>query len=688
MLLAALGSILSSSAQQPAFLTNGLVAYYPFNGDAKDASGNKNDGVVSGAVLSPDRFGNQDHAYSFPVQNGAKIVVPYSSSIAVQSGLTMAAWMLMDGGTPAGYPPRIMEIRGGDAGYGFSSVGNDNTQRQIACGWYMGGQSVSISLVTPPIAALAWKHVVFSADSLSGKAVFYLNGVAIATNAAPYDHFASKNGNYGGNALYLGSAAAGEVWGGKLDEIRLYNRSLSDSEVKALYNYESAPPNNSFITNGLVAYYPFNSDAKDASGNGNDLAAVGNPSFSVSDRVGRTGNAVSLGGNGDYFFLNKSLQGTAFLKTPMTVSFWRKGKGADTAVCVENVSTGLWAVGGQSMNGLGNDENVGINGGRSPFGISMLLNESVWVQTVYVWNGTDSAIFTNGVSVLKGSLPSFGVPPSDSRLYIGADPYAGFEYWNGELDDVRIYNRALSELEVKALYNYESVPQPANPHGAVATAQVVNGFVVGATIVDGGSGYTNNPVVTISGGGGSGAKAVATQVNGIVTSIAIVNPGSGYTGIPTITIAPPPQPPRKATGNASVVNGFVVQGNVVDPGFGYDTAPVVLLVGGGGNGATAVATVSGGVVTGISITNPGTGYTSAPVVKIASPPFSPELSVDVSKVKVTQRVVLGRKYQLESSLDAQTWNSVGNAFVAQDEQLVQEFDVDVVGRFFRISQVP
>ena len=216
----------------------------------------------------------------------------------------------------------------------------------------------------------------------------------------------------------------------------------------------------------------------------------------------------------------------------------------------------------------------------------------------------------------------------------------------------------------------------------------MNGFVVGATVTDAGFGYVSNPAVTITGGGGSGARATATQVNGVVTSITITNPGIGYTSVPTITIAPPPFPPRKATGTAQIVNGFVVGAQVSDGGFGYDAPPAVLLVGGGGSGATGVATVANGVVTAITITNPGTGYTSVPLVRIASPPFNPKLGIETSKVYVRMSIVLGRKYQLEASADLNTWNATGPAFIAQDEDLVQEFDVNQVGRYFRINQVP
>jgi hypothetical protein len=75
-------------------------------------------------------------------------------------------------------------------------------------------------------------------------------------------------------------------------------------------------------------------------------------------------------------------------------------------------------------------------------------------------------------------------------------------------------------------------------HQARATAVVNGGFITGYTVTDGGSGYLSAPVVTISGGGGSGATATANVSGGAVISITANNPGSGY-GTPTVTIAPP-----------------------------------------------------------------------------------------------------------------------------------------------------
>jgi hypothetical protein len=77
---------------------------------------------------------------------------------------------------------------------------------------------------------------------------------------------------------------------------------------------------------------------------------------------------------------------------------------------------------------------------------------------------------------------------------------------------------------------------------ATAIPTVANGFIIAVTVTDGGTGYTNAPLVTISGGGGSGAVAVATVLNGAVDKIIVKNAGSDYTGTPAVTIDAPPSP--------------------------------------------------------------------------------------------------------------------------------------------------
>jgi hypothetical protein len=446
--------------------------------------------------------------------------------------------------------------------------------------------------------------------------------------------------------------------------------------VGLLFNL-SALAQPAFLKEGLIAYYPFNGNANDESGNSLHRTPYTLPSV---DRFGFKNSAVA----------NPHMTGVSIPQSSVhTVSIWIKVdqylsqpmKNSWPGTVVQ-YSDAVWLSAIPTEFLLSKDGYLTFDSG-SGLAIYEIGNHTEWFHLTIVYSGSiiTAKVYANGKPCRLvwsgfGSNWSWKWKP-DTITTVGSS-----------IDDVRIYNRSLSDIEVNAIYDYESTPQQVNPRIATATAQVVNGFVVGATIKDGGYGYVENPAVTITGGGGTGAKATATQFNGVVTSITINNSGSGYTSTPTITIAPPPFPPRKATSTADIVNGFVVGAKITDGGFGYDTAPTVLLIGGGGSGATATATVVNGTVTAITIINSGSGYTSAPSIQIASPPFAPSLAIEVSKVSVRLKVVLGRKYQLEASTDLKTWTSTGPAFVAQAEELAQEFDVNQVGRYFRINQVP
>jgi hypothetical protein len=467
-----------------------------------------------------------------------------------------------------------------------------------------------------------------------------------------------------------------------------------------------------FISNALVAHYSFDGTLLDSSSNRLDATLVGGAKL-VEDRFGNPSRGVGLDGVASSVLVQDSSRLLNFeaIADDYTISTW----------VFLNSSDGIQTLLSDRASGANSPHSyilsfipvkvaaaVGApyiksnafvfdawSGGPNPLiYTSGSIDLNMWYHVAVVVNDGVFSIYVDGVDrtvrVNGGNAVGFGTTKnSDGYRAFGTDPATrGGQFLNGALDEIRVYKRAFPLLEIAALYEYEKVQQNPVPRQATGVLSLVNGFVVGASVTDGGLGYTNVPLVTISGGGGSGATARATVVNGVVTALTIQNPGSGYSSAPTLTIAPPPFPPRKATAIAQIVNGFVVGANLTDGGFGYQESPAVVLTGGGGTGAKAIATVVNGVVTGVTITTPGTGYTSAPNIRIASPPFSPSLSVEVSRVKIGLKVVLGRKYQIESTADMVSWSPTGPAFVAEDEELIQEFPVDTVGRFFRIHQVP
>ena len=80
-------------AQQPAFRTNGLVAYYPFNGNANDESGNGNNGVLRGGAISTDRFGKVKSSLEVKNAKGEYVEIPSSDSLNINGNQTISAWI-------------------------------------------------------------------------------------------------------------------------------------------------------------------------------------------------------------------------------------------------------------------------------------------------------------------------------------------------------------------------------------------------------------------------------------------------------------------------------------------------------------------------------------------------------------------------------------------------------------------
>ncbi|MBU3979109.1 hypothetical protein KJ980_05450 [Patescibacteria group bacterium] len=159
---------------------------------------------------------------------------------------------------------------------------------------------------------------------------------------------------------------------------------------------------------------------------------------------------------------------------------------------------------------------------------------------VYYDSGTDYIYVSGGDSVVR--VKATGNMISGSRVNPVTDWTDFGEYGSGtgRFNLVRgtIYNSATENIYTADEGNYRVVKLKEAEEFATATAIISGGAVTDINITDKGEGYTSVPVVTISGGGGSGATAVVDKIAGKkVRSIAITNGGSGYTSAPTVTIS-------------------------------------------------------------------------------------------------------------------------------------------------------
>jgi len=140
--------------------------------------------------------------------------------------------------------------------------------------------------------------------------------------------------------------------------------------------------------------------------------------------------------------------------------------------------------------------------------------------------GSYSVIITSSSGSVTSSVATLLLPPS-----IIAQPQNQFAILGGSASfSVSVSSATDPSYQWYCLNNLSQ---------AGASAQVAYGYCVGATVTNGGAGYTTIPNVRFVGGGGSGAMGTASISNGMVTTITVTNVGSGYTSLPAVLIDAP-----------------------------------------------------------------------------------------------------------------------------------------------------
>jgi len=198
--------------------SDGLIAYFPFDGDATDQSTNGIDGVLNGATLTTDRHGVENGAYEF---NGTSdfISVPLNINPSEIPELTLTAWVKPNIATP------IRQVISNDGGGFDRSLGIDSRSGEL--GWSLFAGS-SLVLGHFPINLNKWVFIAAVYDQEDETVKLYLN-----------DQHIEGSGTLGEglDELRIGSNPTfGEFFSGAIDEVKIYNKALSDTEIAELYN--------------------------------------------------------------------------------------------------------------------------------------------------------------------------------------------------------------------------------------------------------------------------------------------------------------------------------------------------------------------------------------------------------------------------------------------------------------------
>jgi hypothetical protein len=224
VLVAAL--VLGINGLASADIVTGLVAYYPFNGNANDESGKGNNATVMGASLTSDRSGNPNSAYYF---NGASdyMTAPNQTWLNIDpgKGFSVAVWVYAGPNLTTGYFDVIDKSHGGSPNSSWVLEGSPGSGSPRGMVFYDGSPPAASGQV--PINDGSWHLLVGTYEA--GTAKFYvdtiLQSTVLSTNLA-YNTLDLLIGRWGQDSRYFQ---------GKIDDIYIYERALTSTDISELY---------------------------------------------------------------------------------------------------------------------------------------------------------------------------------------------------------------------------------------------------------------------------------------------------------------------------------------------------------------------------------------------------------------------------------------------------------------------
>jgi hypothetical protein len=294
--------------------TNGLVGWWPFNGNANDQSGNGNNGTPNGALLTSDRFGFANRALDFDGVDD-RVEIPHNAMINCQS-VTIVAWIKPDSYLNSdGNQSQVVSKRewtGWGNSYEFG-IGKDpmnnysNNSNNAAYVNYTVSSNTTKSFATNQLTTSSWSMITYTHDNLNVK--LYLNDSLMASFPSPG---LLPNGNT--LPVWFGARPGNNgrhFFNGKIDDVGIWNRALDSQEIGDLFKGCSdsifTQPDNfsAFAIPGWANFKCTSTDTaatfqwQQSSGAGwIDLTNLGNYSGATSDSLVITGVTSSMNNYG------------------------------------------------------------------------------------------------------------------------------------------------------------------------------------------------------------------------------------------------------------------------------------------------------------------------------------------------------------------------------------------------------
>lgn len=412
---------------------DGLVGHWKLDGNLKDSTpyANKGSGVPA---WTADRKGQANLA-----ANSFESQISVTNLPDLNGPLSQSAWVYNTG------DGLVTSIRSATDSIRFGLQVSGKIYVRVGADYNAASTTVPLN---------TWSHIAYTFDGSIRK--IYLNGSLVDTGTTSLSPFVPT-------MVVLGSAGGSLGFPGKLDDIRIYKRALSDADIAAIYNsydsqinLNSSPANTASsgnINTGLVAHWPFNGNAKDSTPYANNGTVSGaTPS---TDRLGRANSAYSFNGTSSKVLIPNSaiLQ----LNGDMTLVGWVKvASNTNYNTILSKSSTGEYEVAADLRVGNNNSAawrstNSGTTTNVPDYFTSYIGS---WVHVVVsVTAAGSTTTYRNGITASTGTVGTRSV--TSSPVAIGARPDNTF-FFGGDIDDVRIYNRVLTISEVQTLYNSQN----------------------------------------------------------------------------------------------------------------------------------------------------------------------------------------------------------------------------------------
>jgi hypothetical protein len=428
------------SSNPSSTLSNGLVGYWKMDESSwattcsgtpvVDSSGNARNGNAcpsgSAATVAAGKFGN---AGSFDgtndyvdLGNDSQLYTPTNNQ------WSMAAWI-----NPTDFAENstIMRKEGGGGGYFIRCAATSGSFQSLLANT-TGFNQQSGGTCTAGV----WQHLAMTYDGKVRK--HFINGILVGTftENATLSFETSNSVTFG--AAYVNDT--GENFKGLIDDARIYNRYLTDNEVSALYDWAPGP----------VGHWKFDeatgTNTNDSSGNSNTgtLSGATPPQWST----GKYGSDLSFNGSTSYVTVSSS--NSLNITGDITLEAWVKPNavnGTDQDILFKGTSTsnatrqyGLRLVSANQFQGF-------YSNGTTEYYVSDTTSPTagLWYHVVLTRQGTTATIYVNGVSKAVDTGNSGSLNTTANDLAIGRFGGSNIEYFNGSIDDVRIYNYARTQ---------------------------------------------------------------------------------------------------------------------------------------------------------------------------------------------------------------------------------------------------